>query len=146
MGTGTKEMIAGSDRDRAEACHDIYSLIEMGDTESLRKMIEGGADVNASDFLVEWTPLHLAVFSNSGEAARILLSYGANVNARDRMHNTPLHWAILMKRPRELLELLISSGADVNAQGNGGRTPLYHAMMNQQGGVIELLAAHGASE
>ncbi|MBU0513228.1 MAG: ankyrin repeat domain-containing protein, partial [Proteobacteria bacterium] len=73
----------------------------------------------------DFTPLHLAAWRGSPEAAKVLLNHGAGVEARvKRMHAyTPLHLAALMGRPA-VTRLLVARGADLAVKDDQGRTPL----------------------
>jgi ankyrin repeat protein len=61
-------------------------------TETVRLLIEHGADVSAQDKTYS-TPLHLAASDVSAETVRLLIEHGADVAAKDEGHRTPLHLA-----------------------------------------------------
>ena len=60
--------------------------------ESVRALIENGADVNATDDSCS-TPLHEASSKGSYETVGLLIEHGADVGAKDRSDRTPLHLA-----------------------------------------------------
>jgi ankyrin len=91
-----------------------------GDVESIRLLLDGGADVN--DALPDGTSaLVLAAQSGNGPAARLLLSKGADPNA-DGIGYTALHAAVL-RSDLALVQDLLSRGANPNARIAKG-TPL----------------------
>ena len=62
----------------------------IGTAETVRALIENGADVNAnSESCV--TPLHLASFEGNYETMEILIEHGADVTAKDTSDRTPMH-------------------------------------------------------
>ena len=63
-----------------------------GKIETVRLLIEHGADVTAQDGS-NMTPLHLASFSGTPGIVRLLLEHGACVTAQDKSCKTPLHLA-----------------------------------------------------
>jgi len=90
--------------------------------------MDAGADVNARDRIVGWTPLHLAADRGRLETAKALINAGANVNASAAHRWTPLHLAV-SRRYTELIKVLINAGADVNARRYDGEfTPLHTAV------------------
>lgn len=46
------------------------------------KLLEHGADVNATDSKIEWTPLALASRSGNADIVKLLLEKGANKEAK----------------------------------------------------------------
>jgi cytohesin len=148
----------------------IHDAAWGGDIEAVKQHLAAGADVNAKDEH-GGTPLHRAVFFNSGqkEIVELLLANGAEVNAKDDDGETPLDVATRSKHPNasaETADLLrkhggkhgvingaaaggdieavkgfLTAGTDVNAKDAGGETPLYHAATKE---IAELLIANGA--
>ena len=83
-------------------------------------LIANGADVNAKDDVLEFTPLHLAAEYGHKEIAESLIAKGADVNAKTNSGRTPLHLAAYHGQT-EIVELLIAKGADVNAKDEAWR-------------------------
>ena len=92
--------------------------------EVTRALIEGGADVDACDDCMGYTPLHWAVYSSQNGQIRVLLDAGANLEASS--YQTPL----LLAASKGLVtttELLLAAGADLSAKSAEGQTPLHMA-------------------
>jgi len=113
-----------------------------GDADTVRMLIEAGADVNAKDAHGA-TPLHLAV----ANTARVLIEAGADVNAEDPYGQTPLHGAAF-EGDADTAQVLIEAGADVNALTSigDGDTPLNYAELNGHADIAKLLRDEGAEE
>ena len=93
--------------------------------ETVRLLVEHGADVNALDSSHS-TPLHLASLQGVLEAVQILIKHGADVNAQNETNSTPLHGASLLG-DIQIVQLLIDHGADVTAKDWKHQTPLHFA-------------------
>ena len=106
-------------------------------------LIANGADVNAKDDVLEFTPLHLAAEYGHKEIAESLIAKGADVNAKTNSGRTPLHLAAYHGQT-EIVELLIAKGADVNEKQYWlGNTPLDWAIEENHTELANLLRKHG---
>ena len=63
----------------------LHSAAMEGHKEIAELLITKGADVNAKDRLMDYTPLHLAALALDGrkEVVELLIAKGADVNAKD---------------------------------------------------------------
>jgi ankyrin repeat protein len=108
---------------------DLHWAALEGDIETARRLIDEGADVNASDFArgfwgaLGMTPLHLAARSGHPALAKLLLDHGAKVNAETKSRSTPLHWAA-KEVSLPMVELLVDRGAKLLAKDDDGKIPL----------------------
>ena len=113
----------------------------LGSLESMRLLLDAGADANAAnDFGA--TPLMWC----AGDAAkvRLLLSKGANVNARSKLGRTPLLIAAYYDGATDSARLLMEKGADINARDDGGNSVLAQAANSNHIELARLLIARGA--
>jgi len=104
----------------------IHEAVRNGETETVKRLIENGADVNARDYQHE-TPLHIASGRGNTEIAQLLIDKGADVNAQDDKQATPLHVAA-HNGNIEVAEILIKNDANVNARDYQHETPLHIAV------------------
>ena len=115
---------------------DLFSALDKGDLDKVKKLVEGGCDVNQK-YAEGTTVLHLVgerhyirggqkpvPMRELGEIAEYLIAHGADVDARDELQHTPLHLASMLNN-FEVVKVLIDNGADVNAKNAEGQTPLH---------------------
>ena len=124
---------------------DVFEAAALGDAVELQRIL-------AQDPLaaVDWspdgfTPLHLAAFLGTREAAEILIAGGADVAAvsRNTMRVQPLHSAAAACNV-DVARVLVGHGADVNAEQQDGYLPLDAANQNRDAAMQALLLEHGA--
>ena len=113
-----------------------------GYTETVRSLLEKGADINATDNAGH-TALMQAAFGGYTAAVRLLLEKGAQVNGKDNDGWTPLFWATFSRRA-ETVRLLLESGADVNVKNKQQDTPLIHAAYGGDTDTVAALLEHHA--
>lgn len=124
----------------------VYEAAMVGETQVLKRLVQKDQSLATSYSTDGFTPLHLAAFFGSLDAARILIESGANVNAvaKNLMKVTPLH-SSAARNQIEIASLLISNGADVNAKQENSYTALHAAAQNGNSQLAELLLKHGAN-
>jgi ankyrin repeat protein/mono/diheme cytochrome c family protein len=102
----------------------LHHAAGYGDLETIKLLIDNGADVNAKNRRGS-TPLLWAIDNEA--KVRLLLSRGANVNARQVEGRTPLYQAASLGNATAVVRLLLDNGADPNLAMANGRTPLMAA-------------------
>lgn len=117
----------------------------------VRKLVEFGADVNATNACWFRSVLSWAANNARIEAMKLLLAIGAKSNSLDALHAAAWGGSARGKgREREYadsLKLLIDAGADMNdRRHHRNRTPLAVALESGNTGAIELLRSLRASE
>ncbi|MDE0092801.1 MAG: ankyrin repeat domain-containing protein [Oligoflexia bacterium] len=119
-------VLAGADVNEADDYgRTVFNyVLERGDLDQVRPLLEKGADINTRNLLRE-TTLHLAVQkSPESDIISYLLEKGANANARNLLGETPLHLAS-DREDLEKMRALIKGGARVNAKNRFGETALH---------------------
>ena len=112
--------------EQIEVNEELFEAVQLANTEEVKRLLVGGADVNGRDDR-ELTPLMWTSVSCSEEIAELLIANGAEVNAINRAGATILH-AAAYQSCRDITQLLIQNGADVNVKTKAGWTPLHKAM------------------
>jgi TonB family protein len=125
-----------------QPAQDLLSAAKSADLDTARRLLESGADIEATD-PDGLTALQVAIAEGHPALARFLILHGADVNARDLVSHTPLHWAALAD-DLSVARLLIDRHAKVNVATNIGTTALHLASMGGDPQMIRLLAAAGA--
>ncbi|TMW67257.1 hypothetical protein Poli38472_012373 [Pythium oligandrum] len=115
--------------------------------DTLRVLLEHGADVDAETKASGKTALHCAV-SLGIDAVRLLVAYNAGVNKWDKDGETALHRATeLLNRNTayDICATLIKTGkANVNLATKSNKTALHNAIERGNCEIVELLLQHGA--
>jgi ankyrin repeat protein len=104
----------------------LKSPISSDQHSRIERLIQIGSDVNAST-RKGYTPLHLAIETESFRLVSILIEHNANVNAVTYGEKlSPLHMAV-SKCLTRITQLLIAKGASVNCTNVTGQSPLHMA-------------------
>ncbi len=114
----------------------LHFAARQGGAQTVRTLVEKGADVNQASPADGVTPLLIATINGQFDIAKHLLEHGANPNAANNAGVTPLYaalnveWAPRMFYPQprahlqqettylELMQALLDKGADPNARVN----------------------------
>ena len=100
----------------------LFYAARANDTALVNKLLKQGAEL-------EWrdpegcTPLSIACFYGSYEAAEALCAHGAELDARDSSQMTPLMHAAYMGHTK-ICEMLLALGADPSLKDKRGKTAL----------------------
>jgi ankyrin repeat protein len=113
-----------------------------GNKETLRSLIQKGANVNATEG-DGTTALHWAAYRDDFESADLLIRAGAKVNVANDLGATPL-WTACQNGSQMMVERLLAAGANPNAKLLSGETPLMMASRAGNAAVVERLLAKGA--
>jgi uncharacterized protein len=103
----------------------LVAAAEAGDLATLRRLLAGGAPVDARDARRR-TPLLAATQAKHIAAARLLIERGADVNAKDDLQDSPFLYAAAEGR-LEILRLTLAAGADLKSTNRYGGTALIPA-------------------
>ena len=148
-----KEMIdsARARDQRAIQEQTVMAATNKGDTETVRKLISAGADVNTlyphvNSFLDGHTPLLVAARDGHKEIVRELLKAGARVRVEDWVFKgSPIHKATYNGNPEILKMLIEHPDINLNVQGPGnGYTPLHDALWHGFTECAQILIDAGA--
>jgi len=122
---------------------EIHQAVQTGDLTLVQSLLAGGADPDAREPQLDFTPLHLCVYVDNLEIGEALVAAGANVNARNRMELSPLDLAILFGKT-ETVTFLIAHGADIEGENGHDHRPLTYAAGRGHTEIVQLLLDAGA--
>ena len=114
---------------------DLIAAAGRGDIETVKKLMEEGADIHASN-ASGVTPLIAAAYQNHVDVAELLIDAGADVNVQDSTQQS----AYLISTSDgflELLQLTLANGADVRSLDSYNGTGLIRAADR---GHVEIIA------
>jgi hypothetical protein len=121
----------------------IVFCASLGQTESVRQILDAGGDVSSASPPGGLTALHCAADSGNMVLARLLCERSANLEARLRDGATPLMLAA-RNGHSGVIEVLLSCGALVNARTPKGTTALIFAASQGQRDAVQALLDGGA--
>jgi ankyrin repeat protein len=129
----------------------LHYAVNDGKLRLARRLIECGADVNATNACWFRSVLSWAANNARMETIEFLLERGTRPDSLDALHAAAWGGSACGKgMEREYaasLKLLIEAGADMNDRRHGdGRTPLGVALESGNSGAIEFLRSLGAAE
>ena len=94
---------------------DLMKAAESGEADTVKKLLDAGADVEAIDRKIGFTALSHGAYSGGEDVVSLLLEHGADVNRQDNLGCPPLFYAVMRGR-FHTAKLLLDKGADINAQ------------------------------
>ena len=106
----------------------LIMAIRSSTVRTVKALLDAGANIEARDRYLRWTPLRWATEGLREETVIALLDAGADPRARSKDGKTPLHVAAGSEKRAEAVKALLDAGADPNARmtmGGGGITPLH---------------------
>jgi uncharacterized protein len=110
---------------RATLNEQFISSAEAGDTERVLKLLQEGADINATDKLGK-TAVVAATYQNEVDTVKALIQEGANINIQDsQLENVILNSGA--NGNLEIVRLAIKAGADMTITNRFGGTALIPA-------------------
>ena len=123
-----------------------------GRSNCVKKLLDAGADVNASSKYDKQTALILAVAKGFFECVELLIQAGADLNAAPQYGSTAIIAASQYLNHRteknvdhgKCIELLIGAGTDVNKRDRDGRTTVAFAADCGRDDVLKSLITAGA--
>ncbi len=116
-----------------------------GDVAVIKRHLDDGADINAKNRMLQYTPLHGAARNGRLEVVKLLVEKGADIDAKEKSAMTPLMLAVKYQR-KEVAEFLIEKGADINAVSRGNENAYSIAKKAGNTEIVDLLANKGAKE
>ena len=131
-------------RPATEATEDLglHEAITKGDVDTVRQMVEAGADLNVREPSGGSSPLITAAVFGQTEAARVLIEGGADLNLQNNEGSTALLTAAFFAHP-EIVEVLLAAGADKTLRNYMGASPIdvVTAPFEEMRGIYDLVGA-----
>lgn len=120
----------------------LIASMRQGFTETVRLLLQHGADPGLPGISESSPPLHLAIEYNQPEILSMLLARGVSPDVQNRIGLTPLILAAAVENT-ECLRILLASNADVNKTSYDGMTPFHYAASYGLAKNIQLLMNAG---
>ncbi|MFS0882636.1 ankyrin repeat domain-containing protein [Metabacillus niabensis] len=132
-----KKQEKGEENVGEELNNQLLQAAEDGEADSIHKLLEKGANINAQDSQGR-TATMIATYNNDTKTAKVLIDAGADVNIQDDMKNNPFLYAGA-EGYIEILKLTIEAGADPTITNRYGGTALIPASEHGYVDVIKEL-------
>ncbi|RYP06362.1 hypothetical protein DL764_003207 [Monosporascus ibericus] len=144
---------------KSESSSVLHWAAEYGRVGTATKLLEAGADPNASTWRAPQPPLHLAAKYGQDTIIELLLEHGANINAQSYDHwlrlpfprglwdSTDAFHIAAAEGCLEFMQFLFQEGyeADINRQDPSGYSPLHYAFEGaRRHQTLQWLLARGA--
>ena len=104
------------------------AFFEAAEVSDVTRCLQAGANLEAGDDELGFTPLHWSAMSGTIEAVTALLEAGADPKARSEYGFIPLHLAA-RSEIGEAVTALLEAGANLESSDKRGWTPLHLAAM-----------------
>ncbi len=117
-----------------------------GMLEAVRKLVELGAEVNATDH-GSYTALMLTATTGDQDAVRLLIELGADIEAKTTIGQNRGLNSLMMAAVHghlNVAKVLVDSGADMDAENQEGYTAVILAATKKKWEVVEFLIKSGA--
>lgn len=127
----------------------LIDAISRNSIESVREILDNGADVNAHNPANFYAAIHYAATHCAATDCqnryrlKLLIEYGADIHALTRGGSTALHVASGSNNIA-IAELLIDLGLNIHTRNNPGQTPLHTAARAGSVHCMEMLLKRGA--
>ncbi|KAL2842896.1 ankyrin repeat-containing domain protein [Aspergillus pseudoustus] len=123
----------------------LHIACRLGFLETVKLLVDKGADVNNAVSSIPGTPLQSACFVLGDDPMPIihhLLDHGADVNTVGGLAATALNVAAMTRGP-ELIRFFLEKGADAQKSDSQGALPVHYAAIHGIDSLVTILGAGG---
>jgi ankyrin repeat protein len=120
----------------------LFSAVVANSAESIRFLLERGADTEIAAVGTSWTPLQQAAWMGHTAAAGLLLDYGADLHSGNPLRHTPAMLAAISGQT-ETLEFFLERGVDLHGRTDQGDTLLALAAEQNRVETVRFLLDRG---